>query len=242
MLVVGLTGGIASGKSSVSYILHSHDIPIIDLDVLAREAVLPNTSAYRRIVKHFGSPVVDSTTTPPSLNREALGAIVFKDEKERKILNRIVHPAVRRLLFWKIIKHWITGSKIVVVDAPLLIEAGLWRLCGSIVLVYTTPPLQLSRLLSRNPHLSEQQAKERIAAQMPLDEKRKWADWTVENVGTREELEEQVKDVLERLSAHIGGVGWALCWLIPPVGVVWALVKVGYRLGWKRVGRKKKVE
>lgn len=157
-VVVGLTGGIASGlfppprsslscspssdalspsvflgKSTVSSIFKGQDVPLIDLDVLARVAVEPNSYALSALVSHFGQDILKSDG---ELNREKLGSIVFNNEKERKVLNSIVHPAVRRLLAWELLKNWIKGEKVCVVDAPLLIEAGLWRFCGAIVVVY----------------------------------------------------------------------------------------------------------
>jgi len=100
---------------------------------LARVAVEPNSYALSALVSHFGQEILKSDG---ELNREKLGSIVFNNEKERKVLNSIVHPAVRRLLAWELLKNWVKGEKVCVVDAPLLIEAGLWRFCGAIVVVY----------------------------------------------------------------------------------------------------------
>lgn len=135
MLVVGLTGGIASGKTSVSNLLKSpqYHVPLVDLDVLAREVVEPGTSTLNKIRAAFGDDVI---TSGGALDRPALGRIIFNDEKQRKKLNAIIHPAIRRRLAWILFRHWISGEKLVVVDAPLLIEAGLWRFAGKIVLVY----------------------------------------------------------------------------------------------------------
>lgn len=118
----------------MSNLLKTQKIPLVDLDVLARDAVAPGSHALARLVKHFGADRI--LRDDGSLDREALGSIVFEDEKERKVLNGIVHPAVRRLLAWEVLKLWLKGEKLVVVDAPLLVEAGLWRLCGLIVIVY----------------------------------------------------------------------------------------------------------
>jgi dephospho-CoA kinase len=139
--VVGLTGGIASGKSTVSSLLQSSGIPIVDLDILARQAVEPGTRALKAIHAHFGDSVLNEDGT---LNRDALGAIVFHDERQRKKLNSIVHPAIRRLMAREVVRHWLTGQPLCVVDAPLLIEAGLWRYCGKIVLVYWCAPASTS--------------------------------------------------------------------------------------------------
>lgn len=157
--VVGLTGGIASGtvksqfhsflpqltlltgKSTVSALLETtHNLPLIDLDLLARLAVAPNSYALSALVAHFGPTILLESG---ALNRQVLGDLIFADEKERKILNSIVHPAVRRLLAWELIKAWMRGEKVVIVDAPLLIEAGLWKFCGAIVVVYWFVTLSL---------------------------------------------------------------------------------------------------
>lgn len=135
MLVVGLTGGIATGKSTVSNLFKSpqYHLPLIDLDILAREVVEPGTSTLNKIRATFGDEVI---TPQGALDRPALGRIIFNDERQRKKLNAIIHPAIRRRLAWLLFLNWIKGEKVVVVDAPLLIEAGLWKFAGKIVLVY----------------------------------------------------------------------------------------------------------
>lgn len=122
-----------AGKSTVSKLLQESQVPVIDLDVLARIAVEPDSYALSALVRHFGESILRPDGT---LNREKLGSIVFNNERERKVLNSIVHPAVRRLLAWELVKAWMRGEKVCVVDAPLLIEAGLWKMCGAIVVVY----------------------------------------------------------------------------------------------------------
>lgn len=136
-------GGGQPGKSTVSKLLQTvHHMPLIDLDVLARLAVAPNSFALSSIVAHFGPDILHAETG--ELNREKLGEIIFGDDKERKVLNRIVHPAVRRLLVWELVKYWIKGEKAVIVDAPLLIEAGLWKFCVVIIVVYWSVPSSAS--------------------------------------------------------------------------------------------------
>lgn len=118
----------------MSNLLKAQGVPLIDLDVLAREAVAPNSYALSALVSHFGPEILNPSDQ--SLNRDKLGSIVFNDEKQRRVLNSIVHPAVRRLLAWQLLKCWMRGERLAVVDAPLLIEAGLWKFCGAIVVVY----------------------------------------------------------------------------------------------------------
>lgn len=131
--MVGLTGGIATGKSTVSKRLQAKNIPVIDADVLAREAVQPGTKGLARIVKAFGKDVL---LPDGSLDRKKLGSIIFNDESKRRILNGIVHPAVRRAMLWGVIRCWTRGEKICVLDVPLLIEGPLWKWVAKVVVVY----------------------------------------------------------------------------------------------------------
>ncbi|GAA5997503.1 putative dephospho-CoA kinase [Rhodotorula paludigena] len=235
MLVVGLTGGIASGKSTVSKLLQESQVPVIDLDVLARIAVEPDSYALSALVRHFGESILRPDGT---LNREKLGSIVFNNERERKVLNSIVHPAVRRLLAWELVKAWMRGEKVCVVDAPLLIEAGLWKMCGAIVVVYCSEILQLQRLRSRN-NLSLQDAQSRLSAQAPLSSKLKYADYVIDNSGPMADLSSQVDRVVTRLHARAGW-SWVLSWLVPPVGIVRAFLRIGWRLYVQGVGKEKR--
>lgn len=132
--VVGLTGGIASGKSTVSSLLQKHNLPIIDADILAREVVEPNTPGFKAIINHFGPDRV--LKADGTLDRARLGEIVFNDADERRWLNGIVHPAVRRLMVRRVFECWIRGEWCVIIDVPLLIEAGIWRWVGEVVVVY----------------------------------------------------------------------------------------------------------
>lgn len=132
-LVIGLTGGIASGKSTVSTLLKAYDIPLIDADVIARDVVRPGTPALAQIVAHFGPTVL---LPDGSLDRTKLGQIIFNNEMERKVLNGIVHPAVRRAMAWSVLDCWWKGHSVSVLDVPLLIEGGLWKWVASVVLVY----------------------------------------------------------------------------------------------------------
>lgn len=124
------------GKSTVSRLLtENHNLPLIDADLLAREVIDPGTSGYKLVVNHFGPDRVlqqDGVT----LNRAAIGDIVFNDPDERKWLNGVIHPRVRKEIVRRVVKYWLTGEWAVIVDVPLLIEAGLWKWVGEIVVVY----------------------------------------------------------------------------------------------------------
>lgn len=132
-IVIGLTGGIATGKSTVSKLLKAARIPIIDADIIARQVVEPGTPALAKIQATFGNEVL---FPDGSLDRKKLGTIIFNDEVKRKQLNKIVHPAVRKAMLWQMLSYWIKGYKYCVMDVPLLIEGGLWKLVGLVVVVY----------------------------------------------------------------------------------------------------------
>ncbi|WVR05741.1 dephospho-CoA kinase [Kwoniella sp. DSM 27419] len=234
MLVVGLTGGIASGKSTVSSLLSTrHHIPIIDADLLAREVIEPGTSGYHLVVAHFGADrVVQSDGV--SLDRSAIGDIIFHDPEQRKWLNGVVHPRVRKEMVKRVIRHWLTGQWCVIVDVPLLIEAGLWKWVGDVVVVYVNERLQLSRLMARatpGPPLTQAQASARISSQLSLSDKLSYATSVIDNSGTLVDLHGQVDRLVAKWKAGQGGSTgwwWRLCWVVPPVGLAaGALVLLG---------------
>ena len=227
MLIVGLTGGIATGKSTVSDLLREkHGIPIIDADVLARKAVEPGTHAFKKIIKTFGEDLItrDESGTITGLDRAELGKRVFSgDEVARKKLNSIVHPAVRMLMLRCILREWLLkGRSVVILDVPLLFESRFDRFCGITVVVSTQPDLQLKRLLQRNAHLSEDDAKGRVASQWDIEDKKKLADVVIENDSTKEELERRVAEVVQEYFTRPSL--WTLFLRIPPVGMTIALL------------------
>jgi dephospho-CoA kinase len=131
--VIGLTGGIATGKSTVSTQLATRGIPVIDADLLAREVVRPGSRALKKIISTFGREVLQEDGT---LDRAKLGAIVFRDEEERRKLNAIIHPAVRWGMAMGVLKCWLRGERVCVLDVPLLIETKLYLWVGRVVVVY----------------------------------------------------------------------------------------------------------
>jgi dephospho-CoA kinase len=188
MILIGLTGNIASGKSEVARMLADHGATVIDADELAREAVAPDTQALKDIVKRWGKDVLQRDG---SLDRAALRRIVFADQHELDALNRIVHPGVTRLRDREIAMAKARGDQIVVCVIPLLFERNLVEEFDSIVLVDSPRPLRLERLVSTR-GLEETDAMNMIASQMPAELKRARADYCIENSGSLEDLERDV--------------------------------------------------
>jgi dephospho-CoA kinase len=188
MILIGLTGNIASGKTEVAKMLADRGATLIDADVLAREAVRPETQALRDIVKRWGSDVLKQDG---SLDRQALRQIVFADQTELDALNRIVHPGVTRLRDREIARARERGDQIVVCVIPLLFERNLVEEFDAIVLVDAPRPIRLERLVTSR-GLDETDAMNMIAAQMPAELKRARADYVIENNQSLEDLERDV--------------------------------------------------
>lgn len=188
MRIIGLTGGIASGKTTAARLFEKLGVPVIDADQLAREVVEPGTEALARIVDAFGAQVLNPDG---SLNRAELGAVVFADPTARHILEGITHPAIRRLAEEKLQRLREAGTGTVFYVAPLLIEAGITSRVHEVWVVYLDRETQLERLMARD-HLSREAALSRIASQMPMEEKKRLGRIVIDNRGSREELETQV--------------------------------------------------
>ena len=192
-VVIGLTGGIASGKSTVSKMFQGFHIPVIDADIIAREVVEPGKEAYNEIVEAFGQEVLEESG---ELNRPKLGNIVFYNEEKRLLLNAIVHPAVRKEMNAQKDRYIRENTQAVVLDIPLLFESKLTSLVDQILLVYVDNETQITRLMERN-NFTEEEAKARIASQMPLQEKIALADKVINNNGTIEETKTQLSSILK---------------------------------------------
>jgi dephospho-CoA kinase len=193
-LVIGLTGGIASGKSTVSAMLMEKGIAVIDADLEARLAVEKGEEAYSQIISRFGTEILQQNG---EIDRAKLGSIIFHDEDERMALNAIVHPAVRKRMLEKKEQAIQKGEQLVVLDIPLLFESRLEHMADKTLLVYTDAETQLKRLMDRN-SLSEEEARARINSQMPLQEKVVLADAVINNNGTVEDTKEQLFQLLDR--------------------------------------------
>lgn len=199
MHLFGLTGGIASGKSAVAARLRDRGVPVIDADQLARDAVAPGTEALAAIVKRFGADIL---LPDGSLDRKKLGAIVFKDEEKRNALNAIVHPQVTLLTFAASKAYRDEGEALVAYEAALIVENGIADAFRPLVVVAAPEDVQLARIMKRD-GLTEDEARARIASQMPLAEKIKVADYVIENTGSRGDLERRTDAVLDALCARL---------------------------------------
>lgn len=192
MKIMGLTGGIASGKSTVSQYLAQKGIPIIDADLVAREVVTPDKPLLAKLVAHFGSKILLPTG---ELNRRKLGTIVFNDAHELRILNELMDPAIRAAIMQKITAYQAAGIALVCLDAPTLFEAQYEHTVDFVVVVYVSPKVQLARLSLRD-NLAPTAAQQRIAAQISIDEKRRRADYVIDNQGDLAQTYRQVDDLL----------------------------------------------
>ena len=197
MLLVGLTGNIGSGKSTVTQMLSERGATIIDADVLARRAVEQGTVAFDKIVRRWGQDVL---APDGHLDRAALRRVVFADQEQLEELNQIVHPEVERLRSRLVDQARKRGDRMVVCDIPLLFERHMTDRFDRIILVDAHRALRLERLV-KDRGLRETEAMEMIAAQMPAELKRARADFVIDNDGTLTQLERRVHDVWTELNA-----------------------------------------
>ncbi|ETI20857.1 dephospho-CoA kinase [Cladophialophora carrionii CBS 160.54] len=250
MRVIGLTGSIATGKSTCSQTLSSppYSLPLVDADLLARKAVEPGTWGYRRIVSTFG-PTTPDLLLPPSdplcegkedgptgkgrpLNRPALGRRVFGSSEERtrdrKKLNAIVHPAVRFLMARAMLYYYFRGHWAVLLDIPLLFESGLDIFCSTVVVVAVSDPkIQMERLRARDPHLSAEDAENRVKSQVDVREKAARCErrnngktdagkgFVLYNDGSKEDLKLQIADMMQKVKSG-SPRWWSLLLLVCP--------------------------
>ena len=198
--VVGLTGGIAAGKSTVARSFMALGVPVVDADKLARDAVAPGSEGLAEIVAAFGPEVL---LADGNLDRKALGARVFADASLRAKLNAITHPRIGQLGARQIAEHGQRGATYVIYEAPLIVENGLHRAMQALVVVSVDPVVQLARLIKRD-GLTQSEAEARIAAQMPLEKKLEVADFVIDNSGEPEVVAERVHEVHGLILARLG--------------------------------------
>ena len=186
--LIGLTGGIATGKTTVARLLGAHGATVVDADVLAREVVEPGQPALAEIVAEFGPDVVGADGR---IDRAALGALVFAEPERRRRLEAITHPRIQALMGERILAALAADAPLVVADVPLLFENGRAELFEGVMVVWCDAATELARLMARD-GLSREDAKRRLAAQMPVDEKRRRATWVIDNSGSEVATAEQV--------------------------------------------------
>ena len=195
--VLGLTGGIATGKSTVAGLFARAKIPIVDADLIARQVIEPGQRAYNEVVQVFGRDIL---MDDQSINRGKLGALIFNNQQKRDQLNQIVHPVIIDQLIAERDRLIKSGHPLIVLDIPLLYEIDLVELVDQVVVVYTTAENQLARLMARD-QLTEAEAKQRINSQLSIEEKKQRANYLIDNNSSKEETEAQFLQLLARFTA-----------------------------------------
>jgi len=203
MAVIGLTGGIACGKSAVAALLQARGVAIVDADVVAREVVEPGTEGLAAVVEAFGEDMVQPNG---GLDRKALGARVFGDPVALRRLNAILHPRIATESAARLAALSAAGHAFAVYEAALLVENGIHRGMDALIVVSTSAALQRARLCARD-GCTPAEAEARIAAQMPMEDKRRVADWVIDNDSDRAALEARVEVVYDALVARYGAPG-----------------------------------
>lgn len=200
MLIVGLTGGVATGKTAVSQVLREEGAYIIDADQIARDLVQPHKPAWNEIVGAFGKEILQEDS---SVHRKELADKVFADPEQRKVLNQILHPRIKEEIARR--AREIVGKDpeaIVVIDAPLLIELGMHHNVDRLIVVTSTQAQQIERLKKRDGRSTEE-ALGLLSSQMPVEEKAKLADFVVRNEGSLEEMKKRAKEVFRELKRNM---------------------------------------
>lgn len=196
-MIIGLTGSIASGKSTVSEMLKNSGYPIIDADLVARQVVEPGSETLEQIEQAFGPEVIREDGT---MDRAKVGDIIFNDPARRKILNDIIHPAIRQEMLQQRHEYLVEGYKTIIMDIPLLFESRLQHLVDKILVVSVTEENQFNRLVERN-GFTEKEARARISTQLPMSVKEDGADAVIYNNGTLEETKWQLNRILDKWEA-----------------------------------------
>lgn len=197
MFVIGLTGGMASGKSTVADYLKTHTAEIIDADEISKEVIAPGTETYQDLVKSFGQNILNDDGT---IDRAKLGQIVFADRGKLERLNQLTHPPIVKRIRTELLDlaARLAPDDVVILRAPLLVEVGLVEMVDAVVLVTAPEGIRVERI-KRQRGLSGEECGQRLRAQLPDSEKIKFADYVVENNGTLEELKEKVETLWKQV-------------------------------------------
>ena len=194
-LIVGLTGGIVGGKSTVASMFKNLGAKIIDADKLGHSVILPNKPAWKKIVKIFGKDILQNDLT---INREKLGKIVFTNQTFLKKLNEVTHPEITKMIKKEIDSATNNQEKVLIIDAALIYEAKIDRLMDKIIVVYIDKDEQIKRLIKRN-NFSRDEALQRVRSQIPMEEKAKMADYVIDNSNSLSKTREQVEKIWQSL-------------------------------------------
>jgi len=198
MLTVGLTGGVASGKTAASQVLKEEGAYVIDADKVSRELVQPHTSTWNELIRVFGEDIVQKDG---SIDRKKLAARVFSNGAQRKLLNQILHPRIREEMERRTREIGQRNPEaIVVIDAALLVELGDYREMDKVIVVTATEKQQVERLKDRD-GMDPEDARKILSSQMPLEEKLKAADFVIRNEGSLEEMRRRAKEIFKELKS-----------------------------------------
>jgi dephospho-CoA kinase len=199
MLHVGLTGNIASGKSYASEVFAELGANVIDADKVVHELLASGTKTYHKVLNAFGEGILDQNQ---EIDRKKLAQIVFFDSEKRLLLNNLIHPEVGAEILRRVFDlEQSSASGIIIVDAALMVETGSYKMYHLLIVVACDPALQVSRLMSRD-GLTEKEARARIESQMPIEEKRKFADYVIETSGTLKQTRDQAEAIYRDLLAQ----------------------------------------
>lgn len=190
--IIGLTGGIATGKSTVSELLTAYGFKVVDADVASRKAVKKGSKGLDQIREKFGQEAIDDNG---EMNRKYVGELVFNNPEQRIELNKIVHPIVREIMEEEK-NHYLNEGYNVIMDIPLLFENDLQDTVDEVWVVYTSESIQIERLMERN-DLSQEDAKARVYSQISIDKKSRMADHVIDNLGDKLELKQNLQQLLE---------------------------------------------
>lgn len=191
--IIGLTGGIATGKSTVSELLTAYGFKVVDADVASRKAVKKGSKGLDQIREKFGQEAIDDNG---EMNRKYVGELVFNNPEQRIELNKIVHPIVREIMEEEK-SHYLNEGYNVIMDIPLLFENDLQDTVDEVWVVYTSESIQIERLMERN-DLSQEDAKARVYSQISIDKKSRMADHVIDNLGDKLELKQNLQQLLEK--------------------------------------------
>lgn len=198
LIVIGLTGGIASGKSTVTALLKEKGAVIIDADKIAREIMSKGEPAWFEVLNYFGDEILNDDRS--DIDRKKLASIVFSDKAKLEALNNITHPKIIEEIKKQVEEYKKAGKKIIVIDAALLIEAGLDKIVDEVWVIAANEDVQLQRLMAREKDITKDEAVKRIKSQMPLAEKLKFADRVIDNNSNIEETKNQVDKIWTKIS------------------------------------------